>query len=60
MIILDITAKEYFHDAYRVLFVATSEPRHLYISNVEESQIGNVYRRALDLGGKLINMLING
>ena len=58
MLFFYLTAKENFGNAYRVMFVATSEPRQLIISEHEESQLGNLYLRALSLKGTEILFLL--
>ena len=47
-----IVGDEYFNNAGMVIFVAVSEPRLLLISDKEESQLGNLYYRAVKLKGR--------
>ena len=54
-----ISDDEFFDRAYMVLLVAKAEPRMLIISDNEESQLGNIYRRAKQLDCESINIEVN-
>ena len=49
-----LTDKENFEGAPKVIFVCQYTPRVDIVSNTEESQLNNVYKRALQLKRKCL------